>query len=226
MTFVIYIIERCVEIIPSYSSSAIHNNNQPHFLQEMEADVILDQDGYQTPVTCEDCLGHKNVTSYCLNCKGNLCESCKDKNLHRRHRVLLRTDPEVTKARALSKRPCVNHPDNQYVAFCNKCQKPCCVACITDIHGNHDLISIEDAANEARIELEFKLSIIKEVTLPQIENDHKEITNGIEKYYRSIEEVKERSKGIFHGVRQQLAHAEKEWFRQVQKTETEKHIRN
>ena len=54
---------------------------------------------YQTPVICDQCVGHKNVNSYCLDCKANICDTCKTNRIHREHKLLPNTHPKVTQAR-------------------------------------------------------------------------------------------------------------------------------
>ena len=84
-----------------------------------------DQDGhdYQTATICSDCGGDRNVLEYCVNCKANICNECRDKQLHKQLKVLARTDPEVRNAVALLNRPCKDHPSNEFISFCDRCQK-------------------------------------------------------------------------------------------------------
>ena len=185
-----------------------------------EDQTISDQSDYQTAVICDQCEGHKNVNSYCLDCKANICDTCKLKRLHREHKLLPRTHPSVANARHLAKQQCKEHPGNQYVTFCNKCKIPCCVVCISTNHKQHPFCEIEKAANEARSDLKTYAATLENTTLPTSENILKDIENNIAKYKMSIDETMDKSRMRFQSLREQLDSAEQEWTTTLQAMKT------
>ena len=174
-----------------------------------------DVSDYQTPVTCLDCEGHKNVNSYCVDCKGNICDRCKTRRLHKEHRIFPRTHREAVKARRKAKQLCKKHADYEYVTFCKKCSVPCCSDCIAKEHINHAFINIEDAANNIIAKIQSYMRTLVTDILPSIEKMHGDLELGIEKYNKSLEKVKEDSKRRFRMLREELDRAERDWMQQL-----------
>ena len=172
-----------------------------------------DKSDYQTPVICDQCVGHKNVNSYCLDCKANICDTCKTNRIHREHKLLPKTHPKVTQARHQEHRQCKEHPGNQYVTFCNKCNIPCCTVCISTHHHQHSFSDIAKAANDARWDLRFYLANLEKISLPTCESVHKDLVESMTEYNNSMEEVTVKSRRRFKSLRDQLDCAEQEWMR-------------
>ena len=171
---------------------------------------------YQTPVLCGDCEGHKNVNSYCLNCAVNLCDKCKGRSLHKKHRVQPRTHPEVIRSRK-TKSPCKRHPEKEYFTYCTKCKAPCCPICIIKEHSGHPFSDFEDAAKEARAAIESKIGNL-ETSLYSSEIQRQDIENGISSYKKSVEQVVEQSKTRFKNLRDEIDRAEQDWMKELKHT--------
>ena len=119
---------------------------------------------YQTPVVCGGCETPKNVTSFCLNCDADLCDSCKTQLIHRKHTVLPRTHPKIVAARMSMNLPCKQHPGEYYGTYCNTCQKPCCPKCIPKIHDKHEFSDLDIAAKGKREQLsKYTRTLDKEI---------------------------------------------------------------
>ena len=172
---------------------------------------------YQTPVLCGDCEGHKNVNSYCLNCAVNLCDKCKGRSLHKKHRVLPRTHPDVIKSRKTKKSPCKQHPEKEYFTYCTKCKVPCCPICIIKDHSGHPFSDFEDAAKEARAAIESKIGNLK-TSLHSSEIQRQNIEDGISSYKKSVELVVEQSKARFKTLRDEIDRAEQDWMKELKQT--------
>ena len=172
---------------------------------------------YQTPVLCGDCEGHKHVNSYCLNCAVNLCDKCKARSLHKKHRVLPRTHSEVIRSRKTKKSPCIRHPEKEYFTYCTKCKVPCCPICIIKDHSGHPFSDFEDAAKEARVAIESKIGNL-ETSLKSSEIQRQNIEDGISSYKKSVELVVEQSKARFKNLRDEIDRAEHDWMKELKQT--------
>ena len=178
-----------------------------------------EQSDYQTPVICEDCEGNRDVRYFCLECKVNICEKCKGRRLHRKHRVLPRGHREVRNARKAAHSPCKEHPDKAYVTFCRKCKVPCCPDCISEKHNEHSFCSIEEVANEAREEIQTRQTDLEISIIPLYQQRDADISNGILQYKMSIEIARERLTKRIKLLQQELNSAEEEFKKQFNETE-------
>ena len=140
---------------------------------------------YQTPVLCGDCKDHKNVNSYCRNCVVDLCDKCKARTLHKKHRVLPRTHPDVIRARKTKKSPCKRHPEKLCFTYCIKCKVPCCVICATNDHSGHSFSELDDAAKEAKKTIKSNIDGM-ETVLCSYQHQHEDIEDGISQYNQSF----------------------------------------
>ena len=62
------------------------------------------------------------------------------------------------------KLPCKQHPEENYVTYCNTCQKPCCPKCIPKNHDQHKFSELEVAAKGAREQLSnYSTKLEKEI---------------------------------------------------------------
>ena len=170
---------------------------------------------YQTPATCGDCGGDRNVLDYCINCKANICARCKDKQLHKQHNVLARTNSEVRNAIALSNRPCKDHPDQTFVLFCDHCKIPCCTVCITGKHSGHKFTTFDLAAKDAKSVLEAHLKTETEITTANLEKTHKAIIEGISKYNEAFQKSEDMSRTRFQSLHNEFNRVENDWFEQM-----------
>ena len=167
---------------------------------------------YQTIVICDQCEGTKNVNSYCLDCKANICDDCKVKRLHREHQLLPRTDKRVTRARKLAKRHCQKHPGNHYVTFCKQCNDPCCPICISGNHQRHSFCDIEDAATEAKSNLKTYIDTLESETLPIAKGIHSTIIFNIDEYNDSNDKAIKGAKLRYLTLKNELDGAAKQWM--------------
>ena len=174
-----------------------------------------DVSDFQAPVTCLDCEGHKNVNSYCVDCKGNICDKCKTRRLHKEHRIFPRTHRDAVKARRKAKQRCKKHTEKEYVTFCKKCSVPCCSDCIAKEHVNHAFINIEDAAKDAMADIKTYMGKLETDVLPSIEKVHCDLELGLEKYNKSLQKVKDDSKDRFRMLRNDIDRAERDWMQQL-----------
>ena len=173
---------------------------------------------YQAPVLCGDCEGHKDVNSYCINCAVNLCDKCKSRSLHKKHRVLPRTQPEVIRSMKTKKSPCKHHPEKEYFTYCTKCKTPSCPICIINDHSGHQFSDFEDAGNQARETIESNIGNL-ETSLQFSELQRQAVEDGISSYKKSVQQAKEESKTRFQKLRDEIDRAEGDWMKDLQKTE-------
>ena len=120
---------------------------------------IIDDPNTQATVPCDDCEGTEDVFSYCLDCHGALCDKCKEshqrKKMTRSHKIVPYSDPKVEYSKNIAAfEKCSKHPDNAMISFCEKCQHPCCVYCVSTDHKLHDTKGINDKISYAKVEIE------------------------------------------------------------------------
>ena len=167
----------------------------------------------QAPVICDACEGHVSVFSYCLDCKGNICDTCKTKHsqnrLQRDHRVLPRTHPEVLKAKKGKRESCRDHPDKECVTYCTRCKVPCCVDCISGSHNQHPFSSIEEAAENKEKELHTFVASLENDVLPYNEKVYSEISQENATCNKEKNEVREEVKEVISELRKKLDAFEK-----------------
>ena len=178
--------------------------------------IVQSVHDYQTPSICGDCGGNRDVHDYCIDCKANICNGCKDKVLHQQHKVQNRASQEVRNAIALQNNPCKDHPGNEFVSFCDRCQDPCCAVCITDSHNGHTFISLDRAANNAKSKIEAYIKTETEETIPHLQKKQNVVLEGIEKYNKSMQKTIDISRECFQTLRNDLDRVEKDWFEKLE----------
>ena len=181
----------------------------------MASSAEPDVSDYQAPVTCLDCEGHKNVNSYCVDCKGNICDKCRTRRLHKEHRIFPRSHREAVKARRKVKQRCKKHPYKEYVMFCKICNKPCCHDCIAKEHVHHAFTNIEDVAKDAISNIQTYMGTLESVVLPSIEKAYGEVKDGIGNYNQSLEKAKQDSKRRFKSLHEELDRMERDLMQQL-----------
>ena len=184
-----------------------------------------DRYDYQAPALCGDCQNQRSVvSSYCLDCKVDLCDACKAKNLHKKHRALPRAHSAVKRARKVKKYPCKSHPDEHYFTYCSTCKTPCCPICAIKGHGGHSFRDIADVADDAKDVIKSNINAL-EVDLQQTsEIVQKAIMSRISQYNKSMEQMTKDSKKIFQFLREEIDRVELDWVKQTTKTK-EMHLR-
>ena len=167
---------------------------------------------YQTPVICDQCKAHKNVHTFCLDCRTSLCDVCKEEHSVQGHNVLPRTHPKVGKVRQLASKHCLIHQGNQYIKYCNKCAIACCALCVSNDHNDHSFEDIVDAAEDCRSDLKSLLVSLETTTLPNAEKFYDGILEKINVYNSVMLKTRNESREHFHLLRHQIDCAEKEWM--------------
>ncbi|KAL2089859.1 hypothetical protein ACEWY4_014547 [Coilia grayii] len=105
-------------------------------------------------VECTICIGRKRkADKSCLECLDSYCalHFCRHEELlsGKKHKVV-----EATVQ--LQSKMCLEH-GKPLEAFCNTDKKCVCVACITDQHKGHDVVSPANAKKDKEVELKWKL---------------------------------------------------------------------
>ena len=176
-----------------------------------------DPDNQTNRIICEDCTSDKGVTSYCVDCKVNLCEGCKSTFLHKKHKVLSTTYTDELSARQKQpKLPCKRHSDRECISYCIKCNKPCCRECLTDEHYQHSNINLEVAIKDATENVHSCIENLEANVLPSIEQFHSAVLDGIARYTESLDKATEASKRRFQSLREEIDRAEKDWMQQLE----------
>ena len=160
------------------------------------------------------------VISFCLDCRANICDKCKEKRLHRGHELVPRTDPRVAGFRRFVKQQCKIHSGYYYITFCKKCKVPCCSICISKKHHEHSFSEIEDAAEEAKEDLTACLETLEQKTLPVSNAILKGLSDRIIEYNKAAEDAIGKSKRRFQMFREQIEREEKEWMQKLHELKT------
>ena len=116
----------------------------------------------------------------------------------------------------LSNDPCEDHPENKFVLFCDSCQKPCCISCITNIHNGHTFISLDCALNNAKITVEAYLQTETEINTPRLETIGNTLIEGSSEYNEAIQTTIDVSRACFQMLRNDVDRVEREWFQRIE----------
>ncbi|CAF1149780.1 unnamed protein product [Adineta steineri] len=107
---------------------------------------------------CDNC-NEKPGVNWCEKCGFHYCESCK-RSVHsikalQCHRIV----PASNKTHSF----CLEHSDEKYKCWCTQCHMLVCRDCLLIEHKDHTLLSLKDAAVEAKDNLEKKTKEINKI---------------------------------------------------------------
>ncbi|XP_046575511.1 E3 ubiquitin-protein ligase TRIM71-like [Haliotis rubra] len=118
-------------------------------------------------MTCGVCGSVDSAVGFCIECRKNLCMSCKE--LHKsdentqNHHILVMGDGRKT---VETMEMCEKHPSQELKFYCTECKVPVCTDCRQTVHYGHEAIDIAKAADLDRERLtdmveELKMLVIK-----------------------------------------------------------------
>ncbi|XP_022320064.2 uncharacterized protein LOC111122565 [Crassostrea virginica] len=95
----------------------------------------------QEAVECGLC--QNPVSFFCRRCGVNLCDSCLPDHVRAKHDVVdyaSKDDDDVCF--------CDSHPENKCSAYCQKCDVPICILCVSIKHRSHEISELQDKVEE------------------------------------------------------------------------------
>ncbi|KAH3764191.1 hypothetical protein Pelo_3983 [Pelomyxa schiedti] len=107
--------------------------------------------------TCEECKV-KDATVYCCNCHGSLCTSCCNNS----HTTKVQQKHKRIPIQQIPKRTflCKEHSNHNLGLYCMQDQILVCPMCsAVGSHKNHQVCSVEEAALEAREQIDMSLNL-------------------------------------------------------------------
>ena len=95
----------------------------------------------QEAVECGLC--QNPVSFFCRRCGVNLCDSCLPDHVRAKHDVVDYTSKDDDDVCL-----CDSHPENKCSAYCQKCDVPICILCVSIKHRSHELSELQDKVEE------------------------------------------------------------------------------
>ncbi|CAF0999882.1 unnamed protein product [Adineta steineri] len=112
----------------------------------------------KTYYPCENC-NEKQALNWCEKCATNLCDTCT-KSVHsikifQAHTIVSLSNKIYSF--------CLEHPDEKFKYWCTQCHLLVCRDCLLFKHKDHTFVSLDDAAMDAKGNLERKTQEINEI---------------------------------------------------------------
>lgn len=171
------------------------------------ADGAAASSSKETIVYCDECIEDSVAVSVCHQCKSHLCK--EHASVHRisrsTHKHQLEDLPEAgegadfeagneeagcAEVRAPNAQVCCSiHPSCLLHGYCSICKELVCAKCQSTGHDGHSLLSIGEAAGNARRELESKLSRSGNESSQDDESESAGDDGDADSIRRSVEDV-------------------------------------
>ena len=219
----------CNEVVPLPENGVAGLPQDLRKANEAEIERISEK-VVDTDEQCENC-GRTDSTgkavSYCIECKEYLCKFCDGrhgkKELTASHTLvslgqrLTKTDKASSTSRHYQKRlPCPHHKDHTIEAYCTKCEKLICIACISFEHGDHhtECKYLEKVAKqEMESLLAFKVHAKQALS---------SLDSSIATCKKKMEKVEERKKAVDSAITVSLEQVHKALMQQNESVRLEK----
>ncbi|XP_065942844.1 E3 ubiquitin-protein ligase TRIM71-like [Magallana gigas] len=134
------------------------------------------------------------VQMHCDTCNGNFCTACVGEHVASDEIF----DHRVVKFRSMNSNPlypdCASHDNELCATYCNQCEIPICLSCITmDLHPGHKLSKILEVLEKKKSQVSKDKSELKQTIYPtyqhiasdiqdiiaQLENGYEDLTTAI-----------------------------------------------
>ena len=135
---------------------------------------------------CDMCEQIKVISSRCLDCASNMCESCVEH--HRKMKISSQHDLiEWSKYQSMNKGPteppppppskmfCKSHKNEKLQFYCRVCLQPLCTNCKLTKHEGHKTRDLWEEIQEQRSTMPMKLSQIRGSFLPLLKQQLKDV---------------------------------------------------
>jgi len=135
----------------------------------------------ETPC-CGGCSSRTTTTKfrYCRECRQHLCEQCAKVHRNLRstqtHRVVGQRQSPLVDSEGMM---CCCHPTKTVQAFCGDCSSLCCVACLQQVHRDHNWSDVDQVYQTFRQQLNGDMETVRraasrcEQDLQQLEDAEK-----------------------------------------------------
>ena len=131
-------------------------------------DIVSTQnEGHQ--VLCNNCDKKSSATAFCFNCECFNCDECRE--LHSRlkiwkgHRLTALSAVQDADIQEILGRPQLceepRHTSEVLEFFCETCQRCICQKCAIITHKDHELVHLDDAADQAKLRLEESMKKVQ-----------------------------------------------------------------
>ena len=167
-----------------------------------------------TTIPCSQC-DDPTAKFHCDTCAKALCPQCKAKHLKdkaTRHHVVVeyakKLDPKYLAALV-----CHSHNTSDPEFWCNTCDVPICISCITEKHNGHHFSKITVKLSQKRDEMLEETKALRDQTVGKWEEVLKQAQNITTEYVANIDEIdtelKVRAKDMHEQVNIILAQSQK-----------------
>lgn len=143
----------------SQLSSLSTYNSLLRLLEPMKKTADKVQRNQQQLSECTNCSKPSVLEGFCLQCEGMICGDCI--NYHKTLNVFRRThqatafkniNQEILDSYITNRAFCKEtlHEKYRHETYCRTCKKCICYLCAAQTHKNHDKVSVEEAAEDAK----------------------------------------------------------------------------
>ena len=149
--------ENCFDSLPTSS-----------FHKSLLSLFAVRQIGDGSGITCAHCKKRSSVAHYCFHCEIFMCPNCLSahKAAFEGHKITPVKDFQVEDYEALLKQQhfCSEQYHEREITrfFCLPCQSCVCHICIATDHQNHDVISLDEAANKEKEKIIAEVALTRE----------------------------------------------------------------
>ena len=120
---------------------------------------------------CGNCDKRSAETLYCFQCCSFWCAECISAHniirANKQHTTLALKDFQDQDIEAVLKRPAFcqtkNHENKELEFFCKVCQVAICNACAVTEHEGHAKVILETAANEKKLQIAYRIKLLKDI---------------------------------------------------------------
>ena len=159
--------------IPDEGLSALPANSFVDNLLRLRKDVCRED------LSCDVCASEveesRSVTSFCLDCRQNMCAECRSYHVKfsgtKEHRVVSRGADDSAPVQLEDTDWCIKHGNRREELYCEDCGSSICLKCYTDKHNTHTCSDISAVADEFREQIRQNIEEMEQLT---IENQSEE----------------------------------------------------
>ncbi|XP_061183321.1 E3 ubiquitin-protein ligase TRIM45-like [Saccostrea echinata] len=123
----------------------------------------------QEHITCDLCV--KPVQQFCNSCQVGLCEDCINKHVKSLKSMKHDIVPFTKRTVQLVFPQCTPHSHQRCEVYCQQCDVPVCIKCLTGQHQGHDKVDMADIIATKREKIKRETEEIVAIISKNTEQD-------------------------------------------------------
>ncbi|XP_006825924.1 uncharacterized protein LOC102807827 [Saccoglossus kowalevskii] len=115
-------------------------------------DIVGEEETLRRDKTCHGCQENP-PTNRCVDCAMDLCRTCtkshKKAPVSRQHRIMTVDEAKLPAKFIITPvHVCTSYHENPVKLYCEDCHVPTCLTCMTSNHKGHEIVGLQEAADE------------------------------------------------------------------------------